>query len=197
MTNRIISKLVFAILACLAFQTTAIASDEHELGRNSNSCDVVALNGTGTLLEDGRIVGAEILSLIGTEKQIAVEFSMVTLGTIEVDQTTGGVTLATSHDFTSVKNQSINFTTFDEITVIPLGGTDATCVQNACGLIFKLQLETGDGRYNCGEIISGYNPDPTAPIPFASFVDPLNPAPNGDTLFLNSLGKLCKCSGNN
>ena len=128
---------------------------------------------------------------------IEVEFTATPLGALEVDQTTGAVTLAASHDFTGVKNHSINFTTFDEITIVPLGGSDATCSQNACGLIFKLKLETGHGSYNCGETASGYDTDPTAQIPFTSFVNPLSPAPNGDTVILNSLGKLCKCSGDN
>ena len=182
--------LFFAALTFFVFQTTATANDR-------SLCDVVALNGTGMQLEGGRIVGTETLSVIGTERTIPVKFSLVTLGTVDVDQATGGVTLATSHDFKSVNNRSVNFTTFDEVTVVPLGGTDATCTQNACGLIFKLKLETGRGHYNCGEIVSGFNPDPSALIPFTSYVDPSNPAPNGDTVSLNSFGKLCKCSGNN
>jgi len=197
MINSLISKLIIALITIFAFQTLALANGYPNLGRNSNSCDVVSLNGTGRFLEAGRIAGAETLSFIDTDKQIAVEFTMTTLGTTEVDQGTGGVTLASSHDFTAVNNQKVNFTTFDEVTVVPLNGTDATCTQNACGLIFKLKLKTGNGRYNCGEIVSGFNPDPMAQIPFTSFVNPAEPALNGDTVFLNSTGKLCKCSGNN
>ena len=182
--------LILATVSCCVMQTTAMAGD-------TSLCDVVSLNGTGTLLEDGRLVGTETLSVMGTEQATPVTFSMVTLGTIEIDQATGSVTLATSHDFRSENNRSVNFTTFDQVTVIPLGGSDPTCTQNACGLIFKLKLETGTGRYNCGELISGFNPDPSAAIPFTSYVNPLAPAPNGDTVSLNSLGKLCKCSGNN
>lgn len=187
------TRLVFAVLTFFAFQATAMAGDRHE----KSLCDVVSLSGTGKLLEDGRIVGTEILSIVGTEKQIEVQFTTTPLAAVDVDQGTGAVTLVASHDFTGVKNRSVNFTTFDEITIVPLGGSDATCVQNACGLIFKLKLETGHGRYNCGVTASGFNTDPAAQIPFTSFVNPLSPAPNGDTVILNSLGKLCKCSGNN
>jgi hypothetical protein len=197
MTKRTMSELVFGILACCTFQTTAIAGNSQDQDRGNSLCDVVSLNGTGKLLEDGRIVGTETLSIIGTEKQIRVEFTATPLAALEVDHSTGAVTLATTHDFTGVDNRSVNFTTFDEITIVPLGGSDATCIQNACGLIFKLKLEKGHGRYNCGETASGFNTDPAALIPFTSFVNPLSPAPNGDTVILNSLGKLCKCSGNN
>lgn len=186
------SKSFLIILTCCIFQTTAMADGDDD---DENSCDVVALNGTGTMLPDGRIVGSDVLSIIGKDKTMQLDFTMVTLGVTDVDQATGGVTLATSHDFKSTDSKRINFTTFDEIKVIPLGGSDATCTQNACGLIFKLKLEKGHGRYNCGEIVSGFNTDPSAPIPFTSYVNPLAPAPDGGTVTLNSVGKLCKCSG--
>jgi len=197
MTKPTIAKLIVAVVTCLAIQSTAMATGGHYRGNQNNQCDVVSLNGTGRLLEGGRIVGTETFSIMGTDKQIEVVFSMTTLGTIEADQATGVTTLVTSHDFSGAENRSVNFTTFDEIKVVPLGGNDPTCTQNACGLIFKLKLETGHGRYSCGEIVSGLNPEPNASIPFTSFVNPLNPAPNGDTVILNSVGKLCKCSGNN
>ena len=196
MTNPIRVKLLITIVTCFAFQSMAMATGGHDRGNQSNECDVVAINGTGKALEGGRVVGTEMLSIMGTSKQVEVEFSMITLGTIDADQAGGGVTLATSHDFSSTENRSVNFTTFDEIKVVPLGGYDPTCTQNDCGLIFKLKLETGHGRYNCGEIVSGLNPDPNALIPFTSFIT-LNPEQNGDNVILNSVGKLCKCSGNN
>lgn len=201
MIKLIKSKLVISLLACFALQTTVLADGNRKNERNQNSCDVVSLNGSGKLLEDGRIVGKEVLTIIGTDKQIEVEFTTMPLGALNVDQTTGAVTLGASHDFTGVKSRRVNFTTFDEITVVPLGDPetkpDASCQANACGLIFKLKLETGHGRYNCGEIVSGYNTDPSALIPFTSYVDPSTQLPNGDTVSLNSIGKLCKCGGNN
>lgn len=197
MIKRMKGKSIFAILACFTFQATVMAGGGHDRGRDKSLCDVVSLSGTGRLLEDGSIVGMETLSIVGAEKRIEVKFRTTPLAAVEVDQDTGAVTLIASHDFAGVKGRSVNFTTFDEITIVPLGGNDASCVQNACGLIFELELETGNGRYNCGVIASGFNTDPVAQIPFTSFVSPLNPAPNGDTVILNSLGKLCKCSGNN
>lgn len=190
-------KLAISVLACFALHTAVLADSNRERNNGKSSCDVVSLNGSGKLLEDGRIVGKEALAILATGEKVEVEFSTMPLGALNVDQTTGAVTLATSHDFTGVNNRKVNFTTFDEITVVPLGDTDATCNSNACGLTFKLKLETGHGRYNCGEIVSGFNTDQAAPIPFTSFVDPFNPLPNGDTVHLNSIGKLCKCSGNN
>lgn len=190
MTRSMTIKLVLSIFLFFTFHTTAIAGGGHDRSR----CDVVSLNGTGKMLEDGRIVGTEMLSVIGTEKSMEVEFTATPLGALEVDQATGAVTLAVSHDFSGVTERGVMFTTFDEITIVPLGGADATCVQNPCGLIFRLKLETGRGRYNCGEIVSGFNTDPSAPIPFTSFVNPLSPAPNGDTVILNSSGKLCRCN---
>lgn len=192
-----IRKTLIVFLTCFTFQTTALANNDYSRNNEKSSCDVLSINGTGKLLADGRIVGKEILSIVGKEKQIEVEFTATTLGVLEINQASGAVTLATSHDFTEVNEHNVNFTTFDEITIVPLGGSDVSCTQNACGLIFKLKLEKGHGQYNCGEIVSGFNPDPTAPIPFTSYVNPLAPAANGDFVFLNSIGKLCNCNGNN
>lgn len=186
---------VWLAVACLAFAATALADDRPNRDRYNERCDVVSLNGTARLLEGGRLEGTDIFTIIATGEEIEVDFSMVTLGTIEADQATGAATLLTSHDFASVKTRAIRFTTFDEIQVIPLGGTDPTCTMNLCGLIFRLKLETGRGRYNCGEVVSGLNPDPGALIPYTSYVDPFNATPSGDTAFLNSLGKLCRCVG--
>ncbi len=144
------------------------------------------------MLPDGRIVGTEKLSVLGTGKTTEVEFVATPLGALKADQDTGAVTVVASHDFTGVTSRKVRFTTFDEITIVSLGGTDTTCVQNPCGLIFKLKVENGYGRYNAGEIVSGFNPDPLAAIPFTSFVNPFTPTPNANTVFLNSLGKLCK-----
>ena len=196
MENSTLSKIVISVITSLLFHTAAIADNDHDNDRRNvkNHCDVVSLNGTGNLLEDGRIVGMETLTIIGKQKQYVVNFEAVPLGVTDVDLETGAITLAASHDFKSNKGKRINFTTFDEISVIPLGGIDTTCQQNPCGLKFKLKLKTGSGRYNCGEIVSGYNTDPLAQIPFTSYADPFNTASNGDTVFLNSIGKLCKCN---
>jgi hypothetical protein len=87
-----------------------------------------------------------------------------------------------------VNNRRVHFTSFDEITTVPLQG-DPSCSQGECGLVFKLVLKKGIGDYNCGEIVSGYDPTLT------SFTSTLQ----DNTLQLNSVGKLCKCklSGNN
>ena len=166
------NKLFLTIFVSLAMPVAGLADDSRSK-RNDNSCDVVSLNGSGKLLDDGRIVGQEMLSIFGSDKQVAVEFTTMPLGALDVDQTTGAVTLAASHDFTGVKKSRVNFTTFDEITVVPLGGTDTSCQNNLCGLIFKLKVETGHGRYNCGEIVSGYNTDATALIPLPRTLIPL------------------------
>ena len=192
--NLINPKLAISILACFALHTTVFADSSRERSSGKSSCDVVSLNGSGKLLADGRIVGTETLTVIGTEKKVDVEFTSMPLGVLNADQTTGAVTLGVSHDFTGVNNRQVNFTTFDEITVVPIGeDANADCRTNICGLIFKLKLETGHGRYNCGEIVSGINVDPNATIPFTSFVDPFNSA-DGNTVQLNSFGKLCKCN---
>lgn len=189
-----ISSLVLITFTYLAFQSLAMADDPFNKHARSQ-CDVVSISGTGNLQTDGSIVGSETLTVVATGKSIVLSFEAVTLGALEIDPDSASVTLAASHDFTSVESGKVNFTTFDETTIIPLGGNDATCTTNACGLLFKLKLEKGRGSYNCGEIVSGYNMDPAAPIPFTSFVDPFNPAPNGDTITFNSMGKLCKCGG--
>lgn len=190
------TKLIFSIISCFTLQTTALADDNRERDRGKNACDVVSLNGTGQLLPGGRIVGKETLTIIGTEKQVEVEFTTIPLGALKVEPNTGTVTLGASHDFAGVNNRKINFTTFDEIKVIPLveDGVvgDANCRTNPCGLIFKLKLEKGHGKYNCGEIVSGFNTDPDAQIPFTSYVIPSETG--GDTVTLNSIGKLCKCN---
>ena len=188
-------KSVIVIFAFMAFQSAVMAGN-HSNKSAKSQCDVVSLSSTGSLQQDGGIVGNGTLTVIETGESTELSFHAVTLGALEVDPDTSKVTLAASHDFTSVASGKLDFTTFDEISIIPLGGSDASCIQNACGLLFKLKLEKGHGRYNCGEIVSGFNTDPSAPIPFTSFIDPSNPGPNGDTVKLNSLGKLCKCDGN-
>lgn len=156
----------------------------------SGSCDLVALSGTGTVLPGLTIKGTETLTLVDSGRQIAVQFTAVPLGTVEIDPTTGASTSIYSHEFRSVGRRALLFTTIDEIKTVPLG-QDPTCGQNPCGLVFRLKLVEGRGQYNCGEIVSGYNPDPAATIPFTSYSDT-----DGSVTF-SSRGKLCKCSGSN
>jgi len=150
-----------------------------------NGCDVVQLNGNGTRLESGVIVGSETLTIVATGEQIPVTFTAVPLGITDFQD--GKATFISSHDFKGVDNRRVNFTSFDEIKTVPLQG-DPSCSQGKCGLVFKLVLKKGIGNYNCGEIVSGYDPTLT------SFTSTLQ----GNSLQLNSVGKLCKCrlSGN-
>lgn len=194
MKKKFIYRLVLVSFTYLAFQSVSMADGSSNTGEKSQ-CDVVHISGTGNLQIDGSIIGNEILTVVATGESTALSFEAVTLGALAIDPDSASVTLAASHDFTSIKSGKVNFTTFDEITIIPLGGSDANCTTNACGLLFKLKLEKGRGRYNCGEIVSGYNTDPNALIPFTSFINPSNPAPNGDAITFNSMGKLCKCGG--
>ena len=138
-------------------------------------------------LEGGAIVGNETLTFVATGKQIPVTFTAVPLGITEFKD--GMLTFITSHEFNGVSDRKVAFTTFDEIKTVPLQN-DPTCSQGECGLLFKLVLEKGSGDYNCGELVSGY--DPATLVSFTSSL-------HGNTLQLNSVGKLCKCnlSGNN
>lgn len=138
-------------------------------------------------LESGAIMGNETLTIVATGKQIPVTYTAVPLGITEFKG--GMLTFITSHEFNGVSDRDVAFTTFDEIKTVPLQN-DPTCSQGKCGLLFKLVLEKGTGDYNCGEIVSGY--DPAALVSFTS-------TQHGNTLQLNSVGKLCKCnlSGNN
>lgn len=167
-------------VACLAAATGVVADNPR------NACDVVTLSGSGTRLESGVIVGSSTMTLVATGEQIPVTFTAVPLGITNFQD--GNATFASSHDFRGVDNRRVNFTTFDEIKTIPLQG-DPSCGQGQCGLVFKLVLKKGIGDYNCGEIVSGYDPTLT------SFTSTLQ----GNTLQLNSVGKLCKCraGGNN
>jgi hypothetical protein len=173
--------VILAVVTCSAAVTAAVA------GSPESGCDVVSLNGSGTRLESGAIVGSETLTVVATGEQIPVTFTAVPLGITAFQD--GKVTFISSHEFKSAHGRKVAFTTFDEIQTVPLQG-DPTCGQGECGLVFKLVLEKGTGDYNCGEIVSGY--DPTT---LASFTSTLQ----GNTLKLNSAGKLCKCrlSGNN
>ena len=169
-----------AVVGFLAAVPTAVA-DNPESG-----CDVVMLNGNGTRLESGVIVGSETLTIVATGEQIPVTFTAVPLGITDFQD--GKTTFISSHEFKGENNRRVNFTSFDEIKTVPLQG-DPSCSQGECGLVFKLVLKTGIGDYNCGEIVSGYDPTLT------SFTSTLQ----GNSLQLNSVGKLCKCklSGNN
>jgi hypothetical protein len=167
-------------IACLAGTSVALADNP------MNRCDLVALSGSGTRLESGAIVGSETLTIIATGEQIPVTFTAAPLGITDFQD--GKLTFVSSHEFKGVNNRRVNFTSFDEIKTVPLQG-DPSCTQGECGLVFKLVLKKGVGDYNCGEIVSGYDPTLT------SFTSTLQ----GNTLQLNSVGKLCKCrlSGNN
>ena len=138
---------------------------------------------TGVVLaiENGAISGNEILTIVATGEQIPIDFTAVPLGVTNFKD--GQVTFITSHDFKGVNNRKVHFTTFDEIRTVPLEG-DPSCGKGACGLVFKLVLQKGVGKYNCGQIVSGY--DQTLTL-FTSTLQ-------GNTLQLNSVGKLCKCS---
>ena len=170
-----------AIAVFVAAVATAAAASPTETG-----CDLVMLNGSGTRLANGAIVGSETLTIVATGEQIPVTFTAVPLGITDFQN--GMATFASSHAFVGADNRRINFTTFEEIKTIPLQG-DPSCEQGACGLVFKLVLEKGVGDYNCGQIVSGYDPTLT------SFTSTLQ----GTSVQLNSVGKLCKCklSGNN
>jgi hypothetical protein len=179
--------LMLAVVTCFSVLTNAVAGKPSI--KSETSCDIVSLSGSGTRLESGAIVGSETLTILATGEQIPVTFTAVPLGVTDFQPDNGQVTFVTSHDFNSVTGRRVAFTTFDEIKTVPVQG-DPTCGQGECGLLFKLVLQKGSGDYNCGEIVSGY--DPTT---LASFTSTLQ----GNTLQLNSVGKLCKCnlSGNN
>jgi hypothetical protein len=155
-------------------------------GNPNNGCDVVTTHGSGTRLESGVIVGSSTVTLVATGEEIPVTFTVVPLGITDFQD--GQLTFRSSHDFKGVNNRRVSFTTFDEIRTVPLQG-DPSCSQGACGLVFKMVLNHGVGDYNCGEIVSGYDPTLTG---FTSTLQ-------GNTLQLNTVGKLCKCklSGNN
>lgn len=171
------AKALAAILGvtCLAAATAAGAA------KPVGACDVVQLNGTGTRLANGAIVGNETLTILATGEEIPITFTAVPLGVTAFED--GSVTYVTSHEFKGVNRRNISFTTFEEIKSIPLAG-DPSCVTGECGLVFKLVLEKGSGDYNCGVIVSGYDP-----ATLTSFTSTLQ----GDTLQLHSVGKLCNC----
>jgi len=171
--------VILAVVSAFSAVTNAVADN------SVNGCDVVQLNGNGTRLESGVIVGSETLTIVATGEQIPVTFTAVPLGITDFQD--GKATFISSHDFKGVDNRRVNFTSFDEIKTVPLQG-DPSCSQGQCGLVFKLVLKKGIGNYNCGEIVIGYEPTLT------SFTSTLQ----GNSLQLNSVGKLCKCrlSGN-
>jgi len=172
--------VALAVIAGFAAVTNAVADNP------ANGCDVVTLAGSGTRLASGVTVGSSMLTIVATGKQIPVTFTAVPLGIIDFQD--GKVSFASSHEFKGTDNPRVSFTTFDEVKTVPLQG-DPSCGQGECGLVFKLVLKSGTGDYNCGEIVSGFDPTLT------SFTSTLQ----NNTLQLNSVGKLCKCrlSGNN
>jgi len=183
MKSAMVVRLIVISIACLIGVGTTLAAP------GQTGCDVVLLNGTGTRINDQVVVGSETLTVVATGETIPVEFTSVALGVTDFDVADGQVTFISSHDFKGVNDRKVSFTTFDEVRTVPIGG-DPSCKTGACGLVFKLVLEKGVGKYTCGQIASGYD-DPTVP----SFTSTLQ----GSTLELNSVGKLCDCnlSGNN
>lgn len=156
---------------------------------DGSDCDLITLSGIGNVSPDLTITGNETLTVADSGKETLVKFTADPLGIVEIDSTTGVSTSIYSHEFKSEGKGKLAFTTIDKITIVPLG-TDPQCIKAPCGLVFQLKLTEGHGKYNCGEIVSGYDPNPAASIPFTSYsVD--------GVVHLNSRGKLCKCSGNN
>lgn len=181
MKTATVIRLVLVSMACLCGVRAALAAP------GQTGCDVVLLNGSGTRINDQVVVGSETLTVVATGETIPVEFTSVALGVTDFAVGQGQVTFISSHDFKGVSDKKVSFTTFDEIRTIPLD-EDPSCRTGACGLVFKLVLEKGVGKYTCGQIVSGYDPTLT------SFTSTLK----GNTLELNSVGKLCDCnlSGN-
>ena len=162
---------MLALVTCFATVPTAVA------GNPGSGCDVVTLSGSGTRLESGVTLGSSTMTVVATGEQIPVAFTVAPLGITDFQD--GKATFVSSHEFKGVNDRRVNFTTFDEVKTVPLQG-DPSCSQGQCGLVFKLVLEKGIGDYNCGEIVSGYDPTLT------SFTSTLQ----GNTLQLNSVGKL-------
>jgi hypothetical protein len=174
MKMKIVKPTLSACLVCALGFGTAFA------GHQRGECDVVSLTGSGSRLENGVIVGSETLTIIESGESIPVDFTAIPLGV--TDFTDGRATFVSSHDFVGSNHRKLRFTTFDKITTIPLEG-DPSCTKGTCGLVFTLVLEKGVGGYNCGQIVSGYDPTLTA---FTSTL-------RSDSLEFNSVGKLCDC----
>lgn len=174
MTRNTAQRAILAGIAC------ALVGGAASAGYPPGHCDVVALNGSGTRGGDGVVVGSSTLTVVATGDQITVDFTAVPLGVTDFKD--GEVTFVSSHDFVGSGKRRVNFTTFDTVKTVPLEG-DPTCGKGACGLVFTLTLEKGVGDYSCGQIVSGYDPTLT------TFTSTLK----GDTLELNSVGKLCDC----
>ncbi len=120
--------------------------------------------------------------------------STVLLGILGQDPATGTLTSITSHDIETTGDEvPFRITTFDQQSLVPLANFGIEDPDFDFGLLGRLVVKTGAGRYTCGEIVAGTGFD-GAPLAKIRLADPVTGLP-GETS-LNGFAKLCRCDAN-
>ncbi|MGH8496152.1 MAG: hypothetical protein ACREVN_08445 [Gammaproteobacteria bacterium] len=132
-------------------------------------CDLYSIAGvTQQQAENAPFVGELTLTDLLTGNVSKVISKTTLLGLLGAEEA------VTTHDMDSNDGSRIHITTFDDSRLITSGPTTSA-------LMSRLEVESGRGRYNCGEIVFSTPSE----IDFA--------AAGGPQATLQGLAKLCKC----
>ncbi|MBA3564412.1 MAG: hypothetical protein H0W33_10485 [Gammaproteobacteria bacterium] len=132
-------------------------------------CDLYSIAGVPKQhAENTPFIGELTLTNLITQEVSSVVSQTVLLGFLGAEEA------VTSHDMESNDGGRIHITTFDDARLISSGPTTSA-------LMSRLEIESGRGRYNCGEIVFSTPSE----IDFA--------APGGPEASLQGLAKLCRC----
>lgn len=134
-----------------------------------SKCDLYSIAGvTQQEAENAPFVGELTLTNLLTGHVSTVISQTVLLGFLGVEEA------VTTHDMDSNDRGRIHITTFDDARLISSGPTTSA-------LMSRLEVESGRGKYNCGEIV------------FSSPSEIDFTAPGGPEAHLQGLAKLCRC----
>lgn len=171
-------KKITFIPGILAFVAVPIVVLSPAHADTAPRCDTVHFTGsTQQSAPNTPFVGDLTMTNLQTGQTASANVVTMLLGYTSGD----GSRVVTSHAINGGGASGVNIVTFDEAQLIPQGPGVFT-------LISHMKVETGQGRYNCGELVIG--PDPFAPEN--------NPTISFDlqglgTAEYSGFGRLCRC----
>ena len=177
--------------AWLLVAGTAAQANSEDIER----CDFFTFNGATTQVSpEAPFVGTIDFINLATGTVSMTSASTVLLGILGSDPMTGTLNSITSHDIETI-GDGVRFrvTTFDEQSLVPLENFGISDPDFDFGLLGRLDVRTGVGRYSCGEIVSGLDVDGT-PLARIRLADPVSGAPGQTSLA--GFAKLCLCDAN-
>jgi len=177
--------------AWLLVASTAAQANDANVAR----CDFFTYAGATTQVSpDAPFVGTIDFINLATGAVSMTSASTVLLGILGADPVTGTLSSITSHDIATVGDGvQFRLTTFDEQSLVPLENFGIDDPDFDFGLLGRLEVKTGVGRYSCGEIVAGLDVDGT-PLARIRLADPVSGTPGQTSLA--GFAKLCLCDPN-